>query len=149
MDTFERSDFDAALDAAFPKARRTRRELGDGWIDTFRLGLLEVAIAVYNGKAIPRRLGEKRRPPRGSVVAIINGVRTSIDGSVTPLWKKEGFGLDGLKLVLAELRAELLGLAHAIMVTTGRKQKPEAKPVKIPKPTDDLDLGDLIESLLD
>lgn len=119
---FERSDFDPAVDAAFPKARRTRKEHGNGWEDTFRMGLLEVSIRVYNGQGVRRRA---EKPVRGgTVVAIINGVRTSIDGSVTPLWRRQASEFEGLEKVLAELRAELLGMAHAITVISGRKKKP-------------------------
>ncbi len=138
MDITHRGDFDRAVQARFPKARRHRKENNDGWEDTFRVGFLEVAIRVCDTK--------KPTPSRfdvGSLVVEVRGIRKSIDGSSTPLWFATAVGWEEGNRVLDTLREELLGLTQALGFACGRK-KGEVVPAKDPE--DDVDaLMDLID----
>jgi len=113
----DRGDFDRAVQARFPKARRHRKERDDGWEDTFTVGFIEVGIRVCDTKKPP-----SARFDVGSLVVEVRGIRKSIDGSSTPLWFASAVGWeDGCK-VLDTLREELLGLVQALYRACGKKK---------------------------
>jgi hypothetical protein len=105
----ERPDVDRLLQAHLPQARFTRKEYRDGWVDQVDLHWLRLQVRVY-------------LPSEAFKVHIL-GVRTSIDGSSTPLWTLMGEGEEQLEDAIKQLRAEALGAAHAIVHATGRLPK--------------------------
>ncbi len=101
----ERPDVDRLLQAHFPHARFTRKEHRDGWTCQVDLHWLRLQVRAY---------------PSTAFKVHILGVRTSIDGSSTPLWTVMGEGEEQLEVALKQLRAEVLGAAHAIIHAAGR-----------------------------
>lgn len=138
-DSTHRGDFDAAVQARFPKARRIRKELANGWEDTFRIWCLEVSVRSYTHKTPQRAIGKVRTPDVGTVVAEIRAVRVGVDGSVTTMWRLEEKGWGGLERLLDELRQELLGLSAGISVVAGRGAR---RRLRVVLPDEDFSLLD-------
>lgn len=113
----DRGDFDRAVQARFPKARRHRKERSDGWEDTFTVGFIEVGLRVYDTKK-PASV----RFDVGSLVVEVRGIRKSIDGSSTPLWFTTATGWEEGCKALDTLREELLGLVQALYAACGKKK---------------------------
>ena len=101
----ERPDVDRLLQTYFPHARFTRKEYRDGWVDQVDLHWLRLQVRAY---------------PSTAFKVHILGVRTSIDGSSTPLWTLMGEGEEHLEDAIRQLRAEVLGVAHAVVHAAGR-----------------------------
>lgn len=123
MNEFSRLKFDEMVLAVFPGGSwsKTRKEHTYGWTDTIDLNLLRIRICVYT-KNQPRM-------KRGRVMVELHGNRSTLDSSTVLLWHEKTHWAD-LETTLINLRQILLGLAAAILQTTG-KNNPK---VEIPNP---------------
>lgn len=119
-DVTHRGDFDQAMAARFPKARRKREETNFGWKDSFTVGLLCVRVSVCDRQGVSNRPSEI---PFNTIRAEIRAIRTSIDNSRMTIWMQQGGWA-----VLDDLRAELLGLAHGLLHISGRTKPAPKKP---------------------
>ena len=136
-DITDRGDFDRAVQARFPKARRHRKELPTGFEDTFRVGFVEVGIRVWDTKLHGT---PSYKPNVDGLVIEVRGIRQAVGGSSAALWRKHGSGWGEACEALDTLREELLGLSHGLSRVCGRK----GTPVKISLLGDDIDVTDLI-----
>jgi hypothetical protein len=106
----DRTDFDEAVAARFPSARRSRQETRTGWQDTMKVGLLEVVVRVHEVEDRGRPWDAKV----GQLDASVLASRDALDGSKTGLWSASGVGWEAAGRVLDQLREELLGLAQGL-----------------------------------
>ena len=88
-DITDRGDFDRAVQARFPKARRHRKELPTGFEDTFRVGFVEVGIRVWDTKLHGT---PSYKPNVDGLVIEVRGIRQAVGGSSAALWRKHGSG---------------------------------------------------------
>jgi len=121
-DITDRGEFDRAMLARFPKARRHRKESSQGWEDTFKVGLLEVRVRV-NAIVRRRKGGRPWSDKVAQLTATICGIRMAIDGSTVTLWEEKGVGWAKAMKVLDVLREELLGTVHGLGRICGRQVK--------------------------
>lgn len=115
-DITDRGDFDRAVQERFPNVRRSRRESARGWADTFTVGFLEAVLRVHDGEE--------------ALYLYVLGVPEDPEGKKPQLWRQRAHGWGDCMQALDDLRAKLLGTAHALFVGCRAKPKEVAEAVE-------------------